>query len=96
MQAFESFLRLAVVARVGHRMTLGVGREARESHIDADLLACRDVCDHAVRLDGELHVVAIGSMDNPHPFDLLGRECCNLLLTAVVTKVEPSRVERRG
>src|SRR5947207_1625765 len=72
MQMFESFLSLAVVARVVHCMTFGVGREARKSHIDANLLACRDMFDHTLRLDGELHVVAIGSTHDTHALDLLG------------------------
>lgn len=33
----------------------------------------------AFGLDAELAIIAISTMDNPHPFDLLRGECCNLL-----------------
>jgi hypothetical protein len=36
--------------------------------------------DSTLCLDCELHIVAISTMDNPDPLDLLGRKCCNLLL----------------
>ena len=38
------------------------------------------VYDTSHYLDSELHIVAISTVDNPDPLDLLKRECSNLLL----------------
>ena len=63
-----------------NRVALGVGIVGFESDINAYLLASRNMLYLALCLDPELHIVAIGTVYHPHPFDLLGREGFNLLL----------------
>src|SRR6266853_4178146 len=80
LQAFQLLFGFAIVARVLYRVALGVGIVGFQPYINAYLLSRRLMHDGTLCLDSELHIVAIGSMDNAYPFDLFKRKGCNLLL----------------
>src|SRR5438876_9886447 len=80
MEPLQSLFCLAIIARIVYRLTVGVGIVGFESHINAYLLSRRLMHESTLCLDCELDIVAISTMDNPDPLDLLGRKCCDLLL----------------
>lgn len=74
MQAFEAFLRLPQVARIGNRPSLALGQERFQTEIDAGLLAGWLVLDASICLHKKLSIVAIGAANKAYPLDLFGGE----------------------
>src|SRR5205807_1550787 len=60
--------------------SLGISQEAFEPDIYTQIFPRGNMLDFALGLHAELSVVAICTADNAHPFNILHRECLNLLL----------------
>src|SRR5690242_19914047 len=88
VQSFQFLLGFAVVTGVLYRVALGVGIEDFYPHVDTDLLSRRHMHDDPLCLDTELDIIAISTMNNPHPLDLPGRKGCNLLL-GITNQAQP-------
>ncbi len=74
MEPLELLFSFAIVTRVLYGISLGVGIVGSESHINADVLSRWLMHDGTFCLDCELHIVAISTVDNPDPLDLLCEE----------------------
>lgn len=71
LSTLEAFFRLAQVAGVFHRNSVGVGVETFKPHIQTDRAACGRQIFDAVYVDAELTIVAIRPPDNPHSLNLV-------------------------
>src|SRR5947209_409684 len=80
VQSLQSLLGTAKVPGVVDRLAIGISVVGEQSHIDAHLLLRWLVDDGLVRSNPELHVVAIGTVDNAYSLDLLEREGFDLLV----------------
>ena len=80
VQALKPRLRFTVVVGALDGVALGVGVEGFEPDINPHLFPSRNVFNMPVNLDAELDIIAIGPLDNSHPFDLLGGKGFNVLL----------------
>src|SRR2546422_7705663 len=80
MQPLELLLSFAIMTRIVYRISRGIGIVGFQSYIDTNLFLRWLVYGSTLCLDCELHIVAISTVHNPDPLDLLGRKCCNLLL----------------
>ena len=91
LQSLETFFRLAVVARIGNCITVGIGVELFESHIQTDGTSGWFYVLLAVALDAELSVVSIGSTYHSHSLDRV----VGVVVTQVARaeKLEPSSLE---
>ena len=80
VQALKPRLRFTVVAGALDGGALGVGVERFEPDINPHLFPSRNMFNVPVSLDTELDIIAIGPLDNSHPFDLLDGKGFNVLL----------------
>src|SRR5216117_2664769 len=79
LQAFQLLLRLAILPRIVDRLALRVGIVGFESHINPDLLSRGVMLYDPLCLDPELDIIAVSTMHQPHPLDLLRGKvsmCC--------------------
>src|ERR1700680_3181342 len=95
MKPLQSLLRLAVVTWVLDGIAKRVGVECLETYINADFFPCREMFNHPLSLDTELHVEPVCSFDNAHSFDLLEWEGFNVLL-GITHKPEPANATAIG
>jgi hypothetical protein len=79
VQAFEFLLGFAIVAWVLNLLTIGVGVEDLQTHVDADHASGLDMLYLAFGLDTQLHIISIGAMEDANPLDLFNREGFNVL-----------------
>src|SRR5437667_11486144 len=80
MKPLQLLFGFAIVPRVLYGMLLGVRVVGFESDINPYLLASRNMFDHTLCFDSELHIIAISTMHDTYSLDLLCREVCNPLL----------------
>jgi len=78
MQAFQTLLCLAKVARVLDGIALGVGIEGFQPYINPDLFSCWLVNDVPRLLYPELAIIPVSASYNAYSFQLLG--CINFVL----------------
>jgi hypothetical protein len=70
LQALQVLFGFAQGARVGYRIACGVSIKGFQPHIDAHLFAGRDMLNSALCLDGELHLEAIGTLEETNALDV--------------------------
>ena len=80
MQAFQFLLCLAIVAWGIYRVPFRVGVERFQADIDADMRTCGDMFYGSLYLNRELAIVAVCSLHDADPLDLLLWKGFNLLL----------------
>ena len=80
MKPLQSLLSEAQVTWVLDGVSLGVGIEGFQAHINAHLFARRDVFDHTTCFDTELDIVAVSTTHHAYALDLLDGEGFNVLL----------------
>src|SRR5258708_7270664 len=89
MQALEFLLSLAQKTGIGDGIAIGVRRELLQPDINPDLSARCHMLHVALGLHRKLRVVAISTLDDAHPLDLLDGEGCDLLFF-VANEPKPS------
>ena len=79
METFEFRLRLSIVALVLYRVSIGVGVEDLQTHVDTDDTASFHMLTLSFGLNSELSVVSIGAAQEADPLDLLHWESFDML-----------------
>ena len=74
MQTFKFLLRLSGETWVLNALTVGIGVEDLQTHVDADHAAGFHMLTLPFDLDTELHIIAIGTAQEANSLDLLGGE----------------------
>lgn len=80
LQAFEFLFCLPVVAWVRYGGALAIGIVSLETYVDPNRCEAWAMLNLTFGLYAELDIVAIGTMNNPHPFDLFGGKGFNVLV----------------
>jgi len=80
LESFQPVFSFAIVPGVGDSVSLGVGQEAFEPDINAQLLPRWYLLNPAFGIDTELAIVAVCTPDNTNPLDQLERKLLDTLI----------------